>query len=346
MTPIVIIGCGAASLLLLFLFQTEGIPAHHITIIDPFFDGGDLQRTWSSVKSNTHWRKFYEAMISINPAWKATETEWNLDETLPLSGLIRALREAVNPFLLKCEKVVDRVTSVIFTDCWEIQTHTGEKIQGQLLFLCTGSDPKSLNLPIPTIPLQNALSPFSLQSYVEPKHKILLFGTAHSGTLVIDSLLKVGCRKIYAVYRHEKPFLFAKDGEYDGIKEESEQIANRLLTGQPKELEFVHEKDVQKMAKALRSVDWVIYAIGFAQRKNYQVMSGGTFVSLEDYDPMTGKLPTAGPAWGFGIAFPNRAPDGKHYDVSLHSFAQHILNQKAEMLEKYRSIASTKITNT
>ncbi len=287
-----------------------------------------------------------EAIVSLNPAWKDKEKRWNPNETVPLYVLIRTLREATQAYLMKCTLLFDTAISASFTDCWEIQTRGSVKVKSHILFMCTGSEAKGLNLPIPTIPLQHALSPSSLHKYIEPHHHVLVFGAQHSGTIVLDSLLKTGCRKVTVVHRHEKPFLFARDGEYDGIKEESEQIANRLLAETPSELEFIQEKAIQKLAGALRSADWAVYAIGFSPQTECRVLSGGASINLADYDSTTGKLPTAGSAWGFGIAFPSRAPDGKHYDVSLHSFAQHILNQKDAILEKYRFVGSTKITNT
>lgn len=347
-TPIGIVGCGAASLLLLLLLSTEGVPPQDITIIDPYFDGGDLQRSWAGVRSNTQWRQLCSALQSLNPAWKVPLGKWAPTETVPLAGLIRTLRESVNSYLQKCVLVYDTAWSATYTTCWEIQCKSG-KFTTDLLFVCTGSQPKTLSLPIPSIPLVKALTTDGLKHYVEPQNHVIVFGCQHSGTLVIDALLKVGCQHITVIHRHsaEKPFLFARDGEYDGIKEESEAIADRILKEQPSSVEFVSQSDFAKLARALRTADWVVYSIGFSAREQLRIYSGGLQVSLADYDASTGRLPTvSGFAWGFGIAFPNRAPDGIHYDVSLHSFAQHILNQRTEILEAYRSASSTKITNT
>ncbi len=349
MTPIGIVGCGAASLLLLLLFSQEGIPPHDITIIDPSFDGGDLQRSWGPIRSNTRWQSLVDAIQSLNPSWKDTLLKYNPNETVPLSTLIRTLREAVNPYLQKCVLVYDTAVEANFTtDSWELVCK--QKYRVNLLFVCTGSQPKSLSLPIPSIPLANALTSERLKHYVEPHNRVVVFGCQHSGTLVLKSLLELGCQQTTVIHRHssnENPFLFARDGEYDGIKEEAAEIADKILRERPASIEFVQQHEFVKVAKALRTADWVVYSVGFTPRTDLRIQSNGIPVALGDYEPKTGRIPTAtGYAWGFGIAFPNRAPDEKHYDVSIHSFAQHILNQKAELLEKYRSVISTKITNT
>jgi hypothetical protein len=348
MTPIIIIGCGATTLLLLLLFSKESIPPQDITIIDPFFNGGDLQRSWASIRSNTHWSKLCEAIESLSPECKPKQSSWKSNETVPLSILIQTLRESTESYLFKCNLIFDRA---IYASCtektWEVKTETSQAFTGNLLFMCSGSEPKTLPIPIPTIPLHHALCPVSLGNYIQPHHHVLLFGSQHSGTLVIDSLTKVNCKKIYVVHRHENPFSFARDGEYDGIKEEAEEIATRILAEKPSHIELIRDSNLQKLAVALRSADWVIYAIGFQRRNECRIYSNGSPINLDEYNPLTGKLPSpAESAWGFGIAFPSRAPDGKHYDVSLHSFAQHIRNQKNEILETYSLATSGKITNT
>jgi hypothetical protein len=93
-------------------------------------------------------------------------------------------------------------------------------------------------------------------------------------------------------------------------------------------LELVRADDIGGLAKAVRTANWVIYAIGFEQR------AGSTFT----YDGTTGRLSSPS-SWGFGIAFPNTTtlPDGTvHKDVSLLSFASHISKQRHDILAEWR----------
>ena len=60
--------------------------------------------------------------------------------------------------------------------------------------------------------------------YVKPNDKLLLFGTAHSGALILQNCEDLGIETT-AVYNKEKPFYFANEGDYDGIKEDAEHIA-------------------------------------------------------------------------------------------------------------------------
>jgi hypothetical protein len=41
---------------------------------------------------------------------------------------------------------------------------------------------------------------------------------------------------------------------------------------------------------------------------------------------------------GFGIAYPNQAPDGKHWDVGIYSFLEHINAQIPTILSAYRQL--------
>ena len=231
------------------------------------------------------------------------------------------------------------MVSGLVTECshsdgkWKV--NVGSKLyEGKLLFLCFGSQPKSLALPIPSIPLSTALHLPSLTTTINKKDRVLLFGTMHSGALILQNLNSIGCKTV-AVYKGAKPFLFARDGEYDGIKEDAATAADAILAGNYTNLELITSDDMAKLARALRTSDWVIYAIGFEQRTEIR----STF-NLSKHDGTTGRL-SAPSCWGFGIAFPNTTtlPDGSiHNDVSLFSFASHILKQREAILSEWRSV--------
>ena len=88
------------------------------------------------------------------------------------------------------------------------------------------------------------------------------------------------------------------------------------------------------LARALRTADWVIYAIGFEQRDGFTAA-----FNLSEYSGTTGRL-SAPSSWGFGIAFPNTTtlPDGTvHKDVSLLAFATHIAKQRQDILTEWRA---------
>jgi len=332
MPSIVIVGMGAAGLLLLHMFQAEGVPPDEILCVDPFFDGGDLQREWRFVISNTPWSKAVEAIQMFSPSWKDT-TGNDPTKTTPLFETIRALRESIQGYLHRCQLVTGIATNFRYSateggsDTWKVDV-SSKTYEGKLLFLCFGAKPKTLGLPIPSIPLSAALNLPSLTTSIKRSDRVLVFGTMHSGTLVLQNLNAIGC-KTTAIYKGSKPFLFARDGEYDGIKEDAATVADAILSSQHKKLTLVQADDMAGLANALRTADWVIYAIGFEQEGKSPLL----------HDALTGRLSPPS-SWGFGIAFPNTTtlPDGTvHKDVSLLSFATHIAKQRQDIMAELRT---------
>ena len=62
--------------------------------------------------------------------------------------------------------------------------------------------------------------------------------------------------------------------------------------------------------------------MGFTPRNILQISVEG-IVKSKEYNGTTGQL-TVPAAWGFGTAYPNRAPDGIHWDVSVAAFLEHM----------------------
>lgn len=74
-------------------------------------------------------------------------------------------------------------------------------------------------------------------------------------------------------------------------------------------------------------MDAAIYAIGFQARDTF---------GLKEYTAETGQLTGTTTAWGFGIAYPNKAPDGVHFDVNIPAFQAHIERQMPTILSQLR----------
>ena len=85
-----IVGAGTAGLLLLLLLR-QNIPPSRITIIDPYFDGGDLIRRWHSVVSNTPLRAATEALQRHGLSLPTWVTALDQDRPTPLGLLGRLL---------------------------------------------------------------------------------------------------------------------------------------------------------------------------------------------------------------------------------------------------------------
>jgi hypothetical protein len=129
-----------------------------------------------------------------------------------------------------------------------------------------------------------------------------------------------------AVYKSVKPFLFAKDGEYDGIKEDAEVIAEKILNNEFSYVKLLHLQEVDKLIKVSKKATKAIYAIGFESR-NMKIQYNNEIKDSSLYDKKTGSILGCEGVWGFGIAYPSSAPDDIHVDVGIISFVEHILKQ-------------------
>ena len=310
---ITIVGYGITGMIVLAILQHK-IPTLRVAIIDPYFDGGALMREYGSIISNTHFIKAINALKLIDPNYTIPQEFTNYDEnkTTPLYILVHLLKEFIT---MKYDIYQTKVSSI---EQNIIKNEDKTQIQSKIIILCQGSTPKTLQTELPVIPLFIALNKEQLQKYLRPSNKVILFGTSHSGTLILENLEQLNI-KTTAIYTKENPFYFAKHGEYDGIKEDAERIAESILNNTYKHVELLSIKNVDTIIKATKKATYAIYAIGFQGRHINSTLD------LSKYDPHTGKISDT--IWGFGIAYPSIAPDNIHYDVGIYSFVEHILKQ-------------------
>ena len=308
-----IIGAGVTGLSLLLLLTHKGIDPSEITVIDPQFRCGDLGEKWGAIQSNTPWSKTIGALNEL------------LGRQLTGSQATTRLSEIADLFIsltaaIPVNRIRGFVKGVIYSNKeWHITYHTnGEHImRSKALVACQGSNQRILNLPIPSIPIECALDA-RIAQYISPGDNVLVFGTSHSGTLIIKNLHDVSA-SVTAVYRSATPFIWDRDGAYDGIKEEAAAIADQIVSGSIP-ITLIHSSNSLIQAKSIAK--WVIYAIGFDRRHIPGL--------VDEYDGRTGTIGTS--AWGFGIAYPNAAPDGVHWDVSVAAFLNHMNAQMPVIL--------------
>lgn len=319
---------------MLLLLQESGVDLSKVVIIDPYFDGGDLARKWTAVQSNTPWSKTLNAITKACPSLAITD-QTNPASTTKLVEIAHLLRNLASPALKKTIQIQGTAYSANFStdpQRWLIEVMTAGKsieIYAKKLIIALGSEPKTMDLSIPSIPLEVALDSSRLQHYVKPTQRALVFGTMHSGTLVIRNLAICGAQVI-AYYNSEKPFYWDRDGVYDGIKEEAAQVADDIIAGKIS-VELVPVQDTSKVIRTSHSADWVVYAMGF-QARDGVVLSVDGIVKPSKYDGATGALNDIPAAWGFGTAYPNLAPDGIHWDVSVAAFLEHMKPQMPAIL--------------
>jgi hypothetical protein len=154
----------------------------------------------------------------------------------------------------------------------------------------------------------------------------MVFGLNHSGTLVLANVGKL-CSRVYGVYKGEKPFIFARDDEYDGIKQESAVIADSILAGGISNCTLLSlTKDKAAVDRIIKYCDYVVYCVGFKQ-KGLVVKKNDFLVGLAEYNPKTALLLQGETIWCYGAGFPN-STDYKgivRYDVGIPSFVDYML---------------------
>lgn len=316
-----IIGYGVTGMIVLAILHANSIDLSKVCVIDPYFDGGSLMRDYGGVISNTPFSKCINALKLIKPDYTIPEEYKIYDEskTTPLYVLANILKDFTKNITKQVDILEGSVTHIKKDEYFTIQVGIRE-IKSNKIFLCQGSTQKSLECEIPSIPISVALNKDTLSRYVKPTDKVVIFGTSHSGCLVLENLNKLNIQTT-AIFKHKEAFLFAKDGEYDGIKEEAERIANSIINNEYTNLTLVHTSKIDSVLKSLRKCNWVIYSIGFEPR------TISSNIDLIKYDNKSGKILETDNAYGFGIAYPSLAPDSIHVDVGIISFVEHIQKQ-------------------
>jgi hypothetical protein len=323
-----IIGAGICGLLA-SAFLPDSVLAN-TCIIDPTFFGGDLMEKWCCVKSNTTARQIIDALDKV-PRFKHLLIpylyEYAAGDIVPLKIIAQAIKELAAPILAQMKREVATVQEISIKEGISyITLDSGKVILAESIILCTGAQPKVLNYDVPCIPLDIALDAGRLGNYVKKGQSVMVFGLNHSGTLVLANLAKL-CSRIYGVYRGSKPFIFARDDEYDGIKQEASVIADNILAGGIPSCTLLSlaesEKDVTRI---IRYCDYVIYCVGFKQR-GLSIKNDGVLVDLSLYNSTTAQLAEGVSIWCYGAGFPNKTDykDRVYYDVGIPSFIDYML---------------------
>ena len=327
---VAIIGCGASGSLCLLELVRKGQDLSKITVIDPYFDGGDLGRRWGAVKSNTKWQQIVDS-LSQYPSVAAPIAELNKsyapEDIFLLSDLANLLQQAARPLLQSVNLHVDTCKKLKKTEAgWSIDLVAGGELPETFarVFLCQGGVEKQLDYGKPVIPLDIALDPLRLRRVVRPGQTVTVVGLSHSGTLALRNLNDLGV-SLNGIYDTEKPFYFARDGCYDGIKEEAATIAD-MITAKTLPVKLVSTKDTKNLVKILTKTDWVVLSIGFTARSLCVIALDGTQLNEVDYSPTTALVAGQADLYGFGISYPGVSEiEGKTYkDVSIPSFVQQI----------------------
>jgi hypothetical protein len=334
---IICIGYGIATMSFLLHLSRNTNKNINVLVFDELFDGGDLRRNYRNIHSNTTWSQFLEAVqpfcSSSEGLFESLRDLRDPNSTTTLEEIVYNFQKVLKSVLLTSTININykavKIDYAVFEttgNVWNCKSDSSIDEKGRILIVCPGADPKSLHYPKPTLQLSHVLN--ENISMCRPGNHVLVFGTAHSGTLAIKKLCDQAL-KVTAIYHGSKPFKFARDGEYDGVKQESAIIADQIINNiPPYNINLIPFNDENAVTEALNDCDWVLYACGFVIKKNFKLYHFDTSntIDMSKYNPTTGKISPYLPVFGYGIAFPNSNNiDGKtYYDVSLPAFMKHI----------------------
>jgi len=322
-----IVGLGVAGILTLASIPKQFLAT--TVVIEPSAVGGALATSYGTVVANIPTSKILEAFRKI-PNWTSFPLldKYGAEECPLLADTIKQMRMSIADDLSRVIHRTKRMTGLQQHGTgWRIELDD-ELLEAQKVFLCTGTEPKTLDLPIPHIPLNIALNRESLAQYITPDEPIVVFGLSHSGTLILKNLKTIGCTKVVGLYKGSSPFRFARDGDTEGIKQESATIADEILANRWGTLtpELVSTDDFAKAYRRVTEAKVAIYAIGFEQpRVLYKTPSGEIRQCF--FRPDTSDFAEVHNRWGIGIGFPGlyTAPNGKRYpDVGFGGFIEAI----------------------
>jgi len=326
MSTIGILGCGSAGILVVLEVLRLGINPSRLLLVDEHFMGGDLAMKWGTVKSNTRWSQITEALkdytTAIEPISLLSQ-KYTPDSIVLLSDLAWLMRTALAPILPKVNIRTEHCISIRQTEAGWTLTFASDTEFVETLYLCQGGDPKVLDYGKPVIPLEIALDRSRLANILRDKQTCAVFGIAHSGTLVLRNLSELGVTT-YGFYDGEAPFLFARDGHYDGIKQESAEIADTILADKLANVSLVSFKNTKRLIQILQRCDFIVCSIGFSMRSLQIQDQQGMPLSVK-YSPATG-LVYGTSLYGFGMAYPGETViNGKTWkDISIPSFVDQI----------------------
>jgi hypothetical protein len=335
---IALIGWGVAHILFAaHLIIQQGVNPREIVIIDPYHDGGALQRSWTTVRSNTTYQQFLNAVEQVGLQLPSTTKQLYLpDEQTPLYKLCQILHTAIKPHIYYCEKIYGYVDSLHLEDNkWQIHLANLQIVSAvDICSLAPGANPRVLQTGTPQIPLSAALNSDILKTYLSSNNHIALFGSAHSATLIAQNLAQLKC-SISMIYLGEKPFFYASEGAYGGVKHEAEQIAKQISAdGIGGAVRLINYAETLEVHNALLKADYTICACGFDTSNVPKVYVNKELINTNKglvYNPANGEIVPR--LYGWGICFPSTSLiDGKSYvDVSIPAFAAHITAQTPQI---------------
>jgi len=330
MFKIAIVGLGPAGIFTLASLPEEILP--ETLVLERSCIGGDMSSLYGGVIANITKEWFMKTLKTI-PKWadqSFPEFDAYEDKEPPkLADVCKILRRLIKPDIQKAHLHTTSLSNLIQTEeGWSLVTPK-ETYRAKKVILCLGATPKTMDLPLPTIPLPIALAVDQLTHVVAPTDTIVVFGTSHSGVLVLKNLKQLGCRNVFAVYRGKDPFTIStNEAMGEGLKLSGALVANEIKNNEWGDLvpTLINYDDFARIYRILSKAHAVIYAIGFEPRTFTYTNKDGTCVPLTDTTPGV---------YGFGIGRPRigKTAAGEIFtDIGFEGFIKAIQAELPDIL--------------
>lgn len=342
----------------------DNLPVNEkILWIDPQFRAGRLS-SYPAVPSNTKvclFTKFAEECKSFDSnnlkSLKFLKEKLDGQKGCQLKFASELCQEITGK-LLKVENLKSIKSTAISLkyseDLWNIETSENSSFKSKMIFLTTGSKPKSLNLPENEdfIELDEALNPEILNEKIKIYDKISVYGSSHSAMLVLKNLLqddgennKSSSKLITNYYRQSAKFASFPDPinypdkiihDNTGLKGEVADWVKTWIELDENELKSkfnlsrINTANVKIIENNVNNVN--IFAVGYERNLLPKIIYEAEEMDVQDIDytttgQLTNKKIALSGIFGFGIAFPERVKDLDGSDeaaVGMWKFMKHI----------------------
>jgi hypothetical protein len=338
MYRIAIIGFGVSGIFTLAHIPTERLS--DVIVFESSCMAGDLCALYAGVTANITKSDILTFFRRI-PRWSKNTFPlldiYEDSECPKLGDVCKQMLACIRNDLRMIQLRIATVSSIQkIEDGWNIQTNIGS-FQSARVILCIGGQGKMLDLPCPSIPLHIGLSKPALSHLVSSSDTVVVFGTSHSGTLVMKNLKENKVHSITGIYHGTKPFLFARDGESEGIKQDSAKIADEILAKSWGDLtpQLIPSSDFCAVFRKVASATYVVYAHGFETRPFLCLDISGNPLQL-NHNPETATFEGyESSLFGFGMAFPSiyTSNHKTHKDIGFNGFITAISSALPAILE-------------
>ena len=208
-----VVGAGPAGIAAVGKLLDQGVAQQDIIWIDPTFTVGDFGSIWRNVPSNTKVDLFLKFLYASEAfAYASCEVDFPInqaprDKTCHLHLMASPLQWVTEKLKSRVHVIQDRANRLTRNnDAWQIQLSNAE-VQAKNVILAIGTEPKTLPLSKPIIPLQDAMDSRRLLNHIHPNQTIALFGSSHSAILALRNLVDTNIKQIINFYR--SPLLYA-----------------------------------------------------------------------------------------------------------------------------------------